>query len=231
MAETFVVVAGAEGQAKVFTVHTSYAVRSSKFIKAALSRDCWKEAQEKRITLDHIEPETFEGYLNWLYSGKITPKDPTHVCKYCLDDTPSQAMGHICTTFFSIDVAKMWILGDYLNDLRFCNASVDALYFAFCGSLWLSAPAAVKVIWEQTTPECPVRSCFLERLQGATVTEDFGPIAQSQLEYSREFLIDLLGFVGRRYREDIVQDIVNNEKPFAPSRKFHKHVDDDDKCT
>jgi hypothetical protein len=46
-----------------FSVPTSLATRSSKFIKAALSNPM-KEAHEKRISLPDTDPETLEGYLN-----------------------------------------------------------------------------------------------------------------------------------------------------------------------
>lgn len=49
-----------ENKAKEYMVSKSYAIRSSKFMEAAMARD-WKEAHEKRVTILVHEPVSFEG--------------------------------------------------------------------------------------------------------------------------------------------------------------------------
>jgi hypothetical protein len=63
LSETITIVVCNEEETKEFTLHTSFATGSSKFIRAALAGD-WKEASEKRITIPGHEPTAFEGYLN-----------------------------------------------------------------------------------------------------------------------------------------------------------------------
>jgi len=81
----------------------------------------WKEGSEKRITIPDHDPATFEGYLNWVYSERITLKEH-EVCISCAKGVSGNAH---CARSQSLELANMFILGDYLNDVRFCNAIID----------------------------------------------------------------------------------------------------------
>ena len=102
-------------------VYKSFLTRSSKFIEAALARD-WKEAREKRIAIPDHDPTAFEGYLNWIYSKRITLKDNETLCECCEQRDPKKAE---CVDSQSLERVTMLLLGDYLDDAEFCNAVID----------------------------------------------------------------------------------------------------------
>jgi hypothetical protein len=56
--------------------HTSYRIHKpllqhhSGYFRKAL-RNCWKEGEERKVTIDDIEPEAFDIFVDWLYTCKI----------------------------------------------------------------------------------------------------------------------------------------------------------------
>jgi hypothetical protein len=105
MTERFIVAVGKK--AKEIPVITSIATRSSKFFQAAMQHD-WKEAHEKRVPLPETKVDVFEGYLQWLCTGQITLADLDS------DLDPEQR--------WFIQSVCFYVLGDYLDDLKFCHA-------------------------------------------------------------------------------------------------------------
>ena len=121
LSETITIVVCNEEKTKDFTLHTSFATGSSKFIRAALAGD-WKEASEKRITIPGHELTAFEGYLNWVHSGQITISSEGNLCEHCAGDVSNEPD---CIDARSLYLANMFILGDYLGDAQFCNAIMN----------------------------------------------------------------------------------------------------------
>lgn len=61
-----------------FYVHKSVVSRSEFFEKALKSE--WKEGQGRRILLPEDDPETFQAYLHWVYTGRIySGQKPSYV--------------------------------------------------------------------------------------------------------------------------------------------------------
>lgn len=52
---------------KSYAVHEKLLRSASNYFEAALSRD-WKEANEKTVKLDDVDPYFFEVFLAWLYN-------------------------------------------------------------------------------------------------------------------------------------------------------------------
>lgn len=156
MSKTIVIVAGTGQAAKEFTVHTTYTTQSSSLIRASLSQD-WKEGKEKRIASPEAEPESLEGYLSWVYSRTITLGSSQTQCMHCT----ARSIGGLCTPSTSKELAQMYVLGDYLGDLRFCNAVMDTWVVAAKAATCIPSPAAVCYVWQQTTAESPWRELYL----------------------------------------------------------------------
>ena len=119
--------AGSGSESKKYTVHESFAIKSSKYIQSALGNNDWKEGQEKHIGLIDHEPESLEGYINWLYTREVTLTNAEEKCKY---HGPSQSQiyqASDCSRNHCLKLIKMYVLGDYLNDMRFCNAVIDTI--------------------------------------------------------------------------------------------------------
>ncbi|KAF2427729.1 hypothetical protein EJ08DRAFT_699467 [Tothia fuscella] len=91
-----------------FVVHEELVKSTSSFFQKALTNG-WKEAQERCVKLPLQEPQHFHVYVHWLYSRMVaTPEDNTLADLYR---------------------AKMFILGDILQDDQFKDAVLDALAF------------------------------------------------------------------------------------------------------
>ena len=88
-------------------------------------KDEWKEGQEKHVDLSDHEPEAIEGYINWLYTKEVTLNNAEDKCKYHDASCSQEAQASCCSHKHSLKLVKMYTLGDYLNDMQFCNAVID----------------------------------------------------------------------------------------------------------
>jgi hypothetical protein len=137
MVENFVVCVGK--QAKDIPVIKSIATRSSKFFQAAMDHD-WKEAREKRVMLPDTKVDDFEGYLHWLYTGDITF---------------SGSEG-------STAIVRFYILGDYLDDMRFRHAVLDCFCARFSARKQVPDASVVQIAWDNTPSNSLLRLMILE---------------------------------------------------------------------
>ena len=95
-------------------------------MQSALKND-WKESQKKSVNLSDYEAETLEGYINWLYTKEITLINAGGKCIQHGPTYSREAQDSDCSRLHCLKLAKMYTLGVYLNDMRFCNAVVDAM--------------------------------------------------------------------------------------------------------
>jgi hypothetical protein len=218
--------AGKGKKSKTFMIHSSFATKSSKYMHSAL-KDDWKEGQEKHFSLVDHEPEALEGYINWLYTKEVTLKDAEQKCKlhgpaYSLENPNSN-----CSYLHYLKLIKMYILGDYMNDMRFCNAVVDAM--RLMRSCYPS-PDAVQWAWNHTMQDSPVRKHLLEmwaEILGHPNTP--GHMKGNLSKLSKEFLVDLLTFTGSDHRAEILK-CSTARRTKSERCELHRHVDDWDKC-
>lgn len=205
---------GTGDEAKEFAVHKDYATRSSKFVKAALDKD-WKEATEKRITLPEANGEAFGGYLDCLYAGSVT------LARGALDTK-------IQSRYYQL--AQMYILGDYLQDLRFCNDVLDC-WFTTCVVPLNEVPnaALIELVWSRTSEDCPLRSHALESWKGSLHDTRAGDYFELHPEIPRKFMADLLRLVGSCHGQAVHLNMVAYGK--RDRCDFHRHEDDDDRCS
>lgn len=92
-----------------FFVHSELLRRSSAFFDAALKQE-WHEGKQRTVQLPEQDPETFNLYVQWLYSGRILSKvDGAHgSVNYLL-------------------VTKLYALGEVLLDNVFQDRIIDVL--------------------------------------------------------------------------------------------------------
>jgi hypothetical protein len=189
-----------------------------------------KEARGKRINLPEIDPETPEGYLNWVYSRRqITLKHEGQSCPLCskAEDTPVHFVGGL-----DLDVAKMYTLGDYLIDPQFCNAITDMLKPAACKGVLLPTADAVIWVWGRTTTDCPLRGYCLEIWKcGLSNQKRLSDSEKLLSEFPHEFMVDLLFLVVKRHKTEIKQDVITQLNRFEEKCNLYRHVDDLDECS
>jgi hypothetical protein len=207
-------------------VHESFASKSSKYIQSALEND-WKEGQEKHVSLTDHEPETLEGYINWLYTKEITLKDAENKCHihgptYSLRDQNAD-----CGYLYSLKLVKMYILGDYMSDMRFCNAIIDGMaLMRNCPP----SPDAIQWVWTHTMEDCPLRGHLLERWAGLLGhTRAAVYMKENMSKLPKDFMIDLLILTGTDQRAEILKTF-KERMTSVEECKFHRHVDDSDRC-
>lgn len=209
-------------------VHNSIASKSSRYIQSALKND-WKEGQEKHVSLTEHEPDALEAYINWLYTEEVTLKDAEEKCQHHETSSSQQTRESDCRFKHSLKLVKMYILGDYLNDMQFCNAVIDVLeYMKGCPP----GIDAIIWVWAHTMRGCPLRTLILERWAasldtGAATTVEF--MKKHDLNVPKEFLFDFLALMGAQL-SSVRARRPKAKKSLEQKCRFHKHVDDSDKC-
>ena len=227
LSDTIIISAGKGSNAEEYVVHTSFATRSSAYIKAALNR-VWKEAEEKRINIVDAEPGVVEAYLNWVYSKEIPLNLRSEkVCGCCKE---ARTRANQCIFYASKELAKMYVLGDYLSDFRFCNAVADIWKSMNLVAGCYPSIGATQYVWQNTSTNCILRELVLESWKSCLITDHIGAILQDA-DLPQNFTIDLLVYMGRCYKTQIKKDTGAQNSPMKKKCSFHKHVDKSDKCS
>lgn len=219
------VTVGKESEAREYTVHTSWITLSSGFFQKAMSKN-WKEAQEKSLTLPEHEPDTFERYLHWVYSKNVVlDKAPCPCSPKCAISFKADYPG--CSKRHSLTLAKMYLLGDYLDDRRFCNTVIDLMKHVWDESADFLPSGTTQYIWQTAPSDSPLRHLALEIWKTDLKCLSTG----SELEkVPTSFLVELLVSIGNRFAEDFDSDGNEEESLLEQACSFHKHVDDSDAC-
>ena len=167
MSKTFIAVVG-EKQ-KEFTLYTEVACRSSKFFQAALSKG-WKESLQNRVILRGVTTTHFQDYLQWLSTN-----DPSY-----LEVIP---MGR---------AARLYIVGDYLDDSDFRIAMLKAFVRDAIDSNSYPADDIVKRVWEHTPEGSPLRKIILEIWITASIKILAKRFAESDKNVPKAFIVECL---------------------------------------
>lgn len=169
--ETMVICAGEEQ--KEFTAHKNVlTTSSSKFLQRMLSRD-WRETCEKRLRLPEMRPEVLEVYLHWMYTGNVV-----------LGPSPAEA-----DTVFRVE---LYLLGDYLDDMAFCEAIVEGLVKISRGpEPNLPNAAAVQLAWSKTSADSALRGVIKELFLGVAIDSTVELLLLNNDEFPYDFILDL----------------------------------------
>jgi hypothetical protein len=99
-----------------------------------MTRD-WKEALERRVLLPEVDPDDFEGYLQWLYTSDFA----------------------FAGAYRSVVLVELYILGDFLDDLAFRNAVLDYQMTEWVANHNVPSVEATRLAWDNTPPDSPLR--------------------------------------------------------------------------
>ena len=167
---------GPAGKEQRFTIHKDLVCASSKFFKVACSKR-WAEGRAKQVRLDEVRTDTFRAYVVWVYAEKITANKSTQA------DAKAAALDEFT------EMVDLYLLGEYLDDLRLRNAAMKALITN--GKLWAIQlrPGLVDHIWKSTLPDSFLRKLIVD----ATIWRGLDPISasgfeQHSAEYPQNFL-------------------------------------------
>ncbi|KAL1589532.1 hypothetical protein WHR41_01608 [Cladosporium halotolerans] len=168
MTETFTVSVGPTE--KEFTVHKNIATRSSKYFQAALAK-CWKEGCTSRVELSEHDEGCFEGYLQWLYTSEITFASKPDV---------------------GFQICRLYILGDYLGDQKFCNAVIDRAISRWINDKVALGLHAFELVWSSTPDDSPLRTLILEMISNLTLTKMVKSLKSHQHCCSKDLMLEYL---------------------------------------
>lgn len=168
---------------------------------------------------DH-EPNAFNAYLCWVYTNRIPLKQKS--CGRCRtqEEVPETKYAP-CNVTHTLDLAKMFILGDYLKDDRFCNAVVNMMKRSSLESSCFVPSETVQHSWEKSVSGGPLRDLVLEMWRHDLPDVNYAKLADG---YPKDFLIDLLVYVGENASEDSSESLLEMECT------FHKQGDDVSCC-
>lgn len=151
-----------------FIVHKFFATKSSKFFQAALKRD-WKEAREKRVPLPETIAEDFQMYLGWLYTIHMATLDY-----------------HLRVS--STTLVRLYILGDYLGDDRFCNNVIDTLVkncsWTDTGMTFTSSD--IDLAWDKTASGSTLQRVLVDFILCDLESDVFAPKIEDKGAWSKE---------------------------------------------
>ncbi|KAK4889097.1 hypothetical protein LTR27_012065 [Elasticomyces elasticus] len=109
---------GRGDKARDFSIHDEILKQHSDFFKAALAGDRWQEGVERKVSLPEDDPETFEGFQCFIYSGKTFVEDA--VQRVVQDD------GSIIDQEY-VRISTAWSLADKLQSCTYKDAVTDTL--------------------------------------------------------------------------------------------------------
>jgi hypothetical protein len=169
--EIIVICAGEEQ--KEYLVHRSVLkTSSSKFLKRMLSND-WRETREKRLSLPETRPWILEVYLHWMYTGHVV-----------LEHSPAEAD--------TVLLVEIYLLGDYLDDMVFCDTIVEKLVELSQGPKHkLPSGTAVRLAWSKTSVDSPLRAVVKELFLGVAIYSALEALLNND-DFPYEFILDIL---------------------------------------
>jgi hypothetical protein len=136
---------------QLFLVHTEVICAKSKFFKAACNKR-WFCGKERKVTLPDVEPQVFQHYVTWVYSGRvdisssITKDDP----KASKEERQRIVAMHL----------ELYLLGDVLDDVLLRN---KAIRLPVMDASILPRANTVRRVWEKTPENSPVRRLLVDR--------------------------------------------------------------------
>jgi hypothetical protein len=102
-----------------YTVDKALLERHSPLFKTALAHTAWAKGPDNEVTLPDCNPQAFKVYIEWLHRDRtqLTPENT-------LSDEHGE---HLYLT----DWAKIYAMGDHLQDIDFKDAVIDVLLGMF----------------------------------------------------------------------------------------------------
>lgn len=109
----------------------------------------WREGQESNVTISDHEPDAFDGYLVWVYSNEISlNNDKCNECERISDRVR-------CNEVHSLYLAHMYVLGDYLQDVQFCDAVIDTMKDVAVASECFLPSTTTQYVWQIASYDSP----------------------------------------------------------------------------
>jgi hypothetical protein len=160
----------------------------------------------------------FQLYLQYLYTGRMATLD------------------HNDTGTSSMTLVRLYVLGDYLGDNRFCNNVIDALIgrsvLVDFGMVFSSA--ALDLAWEKTTPGSILRKVLLEVMMCNLSSIPFPFFFEDMGAWSKEVSVDVFRHMtGYPCIQDAIKAAERNigGEISDMCSEYHRHGEGEPKCS
>ena len=128
---------------KSFIVHKAFISETSAFFQAANSGKRIK-ATEKIIRLPEAEVGIFDVYLHWIYISELHDR-------FTSFPPPDRISPH------NIEMAKLWIFADEVQNHKLCNSVVDMIIKVFDLEYDMTDADTLNYVWQNTSSDSKLR--------------------------------------------------------------------------
>lgn len=190
---------------KHYNIHAGLLKHYSSFFRRGLSAG-WSEATTRTFTLTEDDPNIFQLFFHWIYSGKLY--------------STLTVDGQVPISF--MDLCELFIFGDARGIPELCNVAIDTIFQKFANE-WGYPTLVLQPVYDHT-PESSKLRIFLADI--AVQTYGFANLRQDPSAYPKEWQTDVI----MRSRE--LKTWPGNIKPnFVKSKameicsEYHDHSD------
>lgn len=210
----------------------SFAIKSSKFMQTSL-RGEWKEAREKRVSLPETQASDFKVYLEWLYTDSIAMRDDPSAGT---DGSSADKDGIPDTD--GTTLVRLYVLGDFLGDDRFCNAIIDTLVHhvnrdnAKSESVIVFDTTSVDLAWDRTARGSPLQRVLTELILCDLGDHPRVPMFLNRGAWSPEASVDIFEHIqNHRSLVKAIEPLAKDPRVNKDKCAYHKHGKGCPKCT
>ncbi|KAM0717910.1 hypothetical protein Q7P37_006242 [Cladosporium fusiforme] len=184
---------------KQFCVHKRRICNKSKFFKTSCKKERWLEGKTNTVALPDTEPDVFQLYLDWVYTGEIGIEFRWDY-RNAIDSAYKSLFG-------------LWQLGDFLDDPLLRYTAMRHLALDARG--WPN-PEIICEAWESTLAGSLPRVLIADKLIHRVCEDDFRKgIEDYPFELVVEVAIKLKKLRSVMKREEFVSRWVNHLKSNA----------------
>jgi len=205
-ARTIAVVVGTGERQRTLDVHEDVLINTSEFFKAVLNEKRMKESGQQTVELLEHDPELFELFYHFLYTGQIFSAEEGDGRAVC-GDTEFQRL------------IRAWLLGDQLASTSFKDALSDALLLKLHSDG--RSPLGLQVeLYPNSTGPSGMRRLLVDLAAGYWPVDVMEQRIEKRKEmYPADFLYDLAVVLMRARSPQKEKQL-----PATPTCEYHDHV-------
>ncbi|KAF2799664.1 hypothetical protein K505DRAFT_230491, partial [Melanomma pulvis-pyrius CBS 109.77] len=206
---------------KKFFVHETLLRTNSAFFEKALGSN-WKESNEKDVKLPEVDPEDFNAYLRWLYTGRL------YLIKHDDDDDDHDDDGDdtIGEEFKLRGEWGRWAeyykLGDFVQDSGFQDALVDALIERVLEKYHYPI-FLPPIVYKHSTSGSIHRKLLVDLVVCVWDHEHFSMLSEPAYGNPVEYLGDILRDLGPKLKEGLEYQTLEEFLDGKSSCHYHEH--------
>lgn len=194
-------------ESETFFVHEHLLCTNSMFFARALKKE-WAEGEARQVDLPDVDPDTFEIWAKWLYTGRL-----------CYAATNRDEDFSIWLPKEWVRWAKIYALGDFLQDTDLKDAAIDA-HVENMLELDGYCPILAKWVYPYSSARSAHRKLAVDLFVATWVQED---LVLRKASCPTDFSYDVLNSLGPRLSNRVGTMKVSEFFRGADRCKYHDH--------